>query len=158
MFPREITATPVWIRHELPLYAPPPPDGDRKLYRQIRSQHQNKTEEEISEIVGKERARLNLKWCFDEYFGGPVADPDLGQIVTANVFGDVHLDYIVDILHSSITLVSFDTLTVLPTVTSDDIYSAEYSPFFHNYLHDQRVYHPQHIIDWWSRCRFFFFY
>lgn len=154
MFPREITATPMWIRHGLPLYAPSPPDGDRKLRRQIRSQHQNKTEEEISELVQNERNRLNLKWCFDEYFGGPVANPTLGQIVTANVFGDVHLGYIVDIMEFSITLVTVDTLTVLPMVNSDDIYSAEYSPFFQNYLQDQHVYHPQHIIDWWSRSKY----
>ena len=154
MFPREITTTSVWIRHQLPLYAPLPPDGDRKLRRQIRSKYQNKTEEEISEIVQKERARLDLKWCFDEYFGWPIAHPSLGQIVTANVFGNVHLGYIVDITHSSIILVSIDTLTVLPAVNPDDIYSADCSPFFENYLHDQRVYHSQHILDWWSSSKY----
>ncbi len=154
MFPQEITTTRVWIRHQLPLSAPPPPDGDRKLRQKIKSQHKNETEEEISKLVQKERARLNLKWCFDEYFGCPITRPTLGQIVTANVFGDVHLGYIVDITHSSIILVSVATFTVLPAVTPEDIYSAEHSPFLANYLHVQRIYHPQHILDWWSNLKY----
>ena len=151
MFPREITSTSVWIRHELPLCAPLPPHGDKKLRRQIQSRLINATEKEIDEIVQQERARLNLKWCFDEYFGGPMSDLILGQIVTANVFGNVHLAYIVNVTSSSVTLVSADTLTVLPAVGPDDIYSAEYSPFFHNYLQCQPIYHAQHVLDWWWR-------
>lgn len=154
MFPREITNTSVWIRHQLPLHAPSPRDGDRKLRRQIRSQYQHETEEEINEIVQKERARLNLKWCFDEYFGSPITHPTLGEIVTANVFGNVYLGYIVDVTRSSIILVSIDTLTVLTAVNHEDIYSGKCSPFFENYLHDHRVYHPQHVLDWWSRSKY----
>jgi hypothetical protein len=123
------------------------------LRRQIQSRLVNATEKEIDKVVQQERARLNLKWCFDEYFGGPIPDPILGRIITANVFGTVHLGYIVNITSFSITLVSVDTLTVLPTIGPDDIYSAENSPFFHNYLHSKCVYHPQHVLDWWSKSR-----
>ena len=151
MFPLEITTTTVWIRHKLPLSAPPPPDGDKKLRRKIRTLLINATEQEIDEIVQNERARLNLKWCFDEYFGGPIANLKLGEIVTANVFGNVHLAYILDITSFGVTLVSADTLTVLPVVGLDDIYTAEYSPFFHNYLQCQRVYHAQHVLDWFVK-------
>lgn len=153
MFPREITSTSVWKRHGLPLYAPASPDNDQKLRRQIQNKHPGKTEEGINELVQKERSRLNLKWCFDEYFGCPLSHPTLGQIVTANIFGTVHLGYIVDITPSCIFLVSIDTLTVLPAVNLDDIYTAEHSPFFENYLHDRRVCHPQHVFDWWSRAK-----
>jgi hypothetical protein len=153
MFPREITTTTVWIRHKLPLYAPPPPNGDKTLRRQMQSVLINATEKETDEIVQQERARLNLKWCFDQYFGGPIADPILGQIVTANVFGTVHLGYIVDITCFSVTLISADTLTVLPAIGPDDIYSAECSPFFDSYLHGKRAFHPQHVLNWWSASR-----
>lgn len=88
---------------------------------------------------------------FDEYFGSPMADPVLGQIVTAYVFGAAHLGYIVNITWVSVTLVSVDTLSVLPRVGRDDIYSGEYSPFFHNHLKSEYIYHPQHVISWWSK-------
>jgi len=151
MFPREITSTAVWIRHELPLSAPPPPDGDKKLRQKIQRRLIHATEKEIDEIVRQERARLNLKWCFDEYFGGPISEPNLGQLVTANVIGVVHLAYIVDITSSSVIVLSADTFSISAVVGFDDIYSAEYSPFFDNYLCNQRVYHPQHVLDWWAR-------
>ena len=87
-------------------------------------------------------------------FGWPIAHPTLEEIVTANVFGNVHLGYIVDITYSSIILVSVDTLTILPAVSHNDIYSGEHNPFFNNYLRDQRVYHSQHVLDWWSRSKY----
>ncbi len=92
----------------------------------------------------QERARLNLKWCF----GGPIWEPILGQIITANVLGVVHLAYIVNITSSSVIIIPADTLSIPAIVGFDDIYSPEDTPFFDNYLQRERVYHPQHVLDW----------
>ena len=85
MYPREITTTSVWIRHNLPLSPSPPPNGDQKLRNQIRSQHVDFTDEMIEQYVRQERARLDLKWCLDEFFGWNVSNPFLGQLVKANL-------------------------------------------------------------------------
>jgi hypothetical protein len=61
MYPREITTTSVWIRHNLPLAPSPPPNGDEKLRNQIRSQNIESTDEMIDHYVREERARLDLK-------------------------------------------------------------------------------------------------
>ncbi len=49
MYPREITTTSVWIRHELPLGPPPPPNGDEKLRKQIKSQNVQCADEMIED-------------------------------------------------------------------------------------------------------------
>jgi hypothetical protein len=150
MFPREITSTSFWIRHELPLCAPPPIDGDKKLCSQMKRRFVNATADELSEIVRQERARLNLKWCLDEYFGGYIWEPFLGQLVTANVIGVVHLAYIVDITSKSVTILLANTLDTSAVVAFEDLYSAEDGPFLDVFLCTHRVYSPQHILDWWT--------
>ena len=151
MFPSEITNTSFWIRHELPLCAPPPIHGDKILRRQIQSRFINMTDKEIADTVRRERTRLNLKWCLDEYFGTNVVDPFLGQLVTANITGVVHLAYIVKITSTNLTVTPADMFGVSAIVTLEDIYSAECSPFLRIFLRTQRINHPQHILDWWTR-------
>jgi hypothetical protein len=102
MYPREITSTSAWIRHNLPLGPPLPPNGDEKLRKQIKSRNIKSTDEVIEQYVRQERARLDLKWCLDEFFGWNVPDPYLGQLVTANLFGSAHLAYIIDVTSSNI--------------------------------------------------------
>jgi hypothetical protein len=63
MYPREIRTTSIWIRHNLPLYPSPPPNGDEKLRNQIRFQNVKLTDEMIERSVRQEFARLDLK-CF----------------------------------------------------------------------------------------------
>lgn len=150
MFPREITSTSVWIRHEQPLCAPPPIDGDKKLRCQIQLRFINATDSELSEIVRQERARLDLKWCLDEYFGGNIRKPFLGQFVTANVIGVVNLAYIVDFTLKSVTILIANTFDTLAVVAFEDLYPAENSPFIDVFLRTQRVFRPQHVLDWWT--------
>lgn len=152
MFPREITTSAVWIRHQLPLFAPPPLNGDQSLRRQIKSRLVHSTESEINEAVRLERARLDLKWCLDEFFGGPLSEFSLGQIVTANIFGVVRLGYIVNTTSFGLTVLPADTFGSVAVIGFDDVYSGEHSPFFHTHLRHHRVYHPQHVLDWWTRC------
>jgi len=94
MYPREITTTSVWLRHNLPLSPPLPPNRDEKLRNQIKSQNIQFTDELIEQYVRQERARLDLKWCLDQLFGWNVPNPFLWQLVTANLFRVVHLAYL----------------------------------------------------------------
>ncbi|CAF4597666.1 unnamed protein product, partial [Didymodactylos carnosus] len=147
MYPREITTTSIWIRHNLSLSPSPPPNGDAQLRSQIRSQNVKFTDEMIEQYVRQERGRLDLKWCLDQYFGWNVPDPFLGQLVTANLFGLVHLAYIIDISPVNVMVTPIDMLGNSVVVGFDDIYSAEDGPFYENFLLKQRLLHPQHVFD-----------
>lgn len=148
MYPCEITSSSFWIRHNLPLSPSPPPNGDRQLRQQISSKNVNSTDEVIEQYVRQERSRLDLKWCLDQYFGWNVFDPYLGQIVTANIFGLVHLAYIIDINDENLVLMPTDMLGSSVGVGFDDIYSAEDGPFYENLLRSHRLLHSQHVLDY----------
>jgi hypothetical protein len=147
MYPREITTTSVWTRHDLPVCAPPPPNGDAKLRKQIRSRNVKATDEMIERYVRQERARLDLKWCLDDYFGGNKNNPYLGQLVTANINGIVHLAYILELNSTSITVAPVDSLDLTELVGRDDIYSAEDGPFYEAFVETRHLLHPQHVLD-----------
>ncbi|CAF1262276.1 unnamed protein product [Adineta ricciae] len=147
-YPDEITSTPLWIRHKLPVHAPLPPNEDADLCRLIASQNAGLSGEMIEHYVSQERARLNLKWCLDEFFGFNVDKPVLGQLVVANVFGIVHLAYIIEIHSTHLMVLSANTLAETFLVKYDDIYRGEYSPFYDNFLLNQRSLHPQHVLDY----------
>ena len=148
MHPCEITSTSVWIRHNLPLCPSPPPNGDRQLRQQIRSKNVNSTDEVVEQYVRQERSRLDLKWCLDQYFSWNVSDPYLGQVVTANIFGLVHLAYIIDINDENLVLIPTGMLGSSVVVGFDDIYSAEDGPFYENFLLNHRLLHSQHVLDY----------
>jgi hypothetical protein len=148
MYPREIRTTSIWIRHNLPLYPSPPPNGDEKLRNQIRFQNVKLTDEMIERSVRQEFTRLDRKWCLDQYFGWNVSDPFLGQLVTANLFRLVHLAYVIDISHVNITVIPVDMFGNCVPVGLDDIYSAEDGPFFENILLNHRFLHSQHVLDY----------
>jgi hypothetical protein len=147
MYPREITTTSVWIRHHLPLSPPPPLNRDEKLRKKIRSQNVKSTDEMIEQYVLQERARLDLKWCLDEYFGWNVSDPFLGQLVTANLSGLVHLVYIINITPVNVTVTPVDMHGNSVVIGFDDIYSAEHGPFYEKFLLNNHLFHPQHVLD-----------
>jgi len=119
MYPREIITTSVWIRHNMPVSAPSPPNGDEKLRKQIKSRNIKATDEMIERYVRQERARLDLKWCLDEYFGSNVPEPFLGQLVTANIVGVVHLAYIIDFTPVNVLVTPADTLASTKIVQRD---------------------------------------
>ena len=148
MYPCEITSTSVWIRHNLPLGPSPPPNGDRQLRQQIRSKNVNSTDEVIEQYVRQERSRLDLKWCLDQYFGWNVSDPYLGQMVTANIVGLVHLAYIIEINDENLVLIPTDMLGSSVVVGFDDIYSAEDGPFYEKFLLNHGRLHSQHVLDY----------
>jgi hypothetical protein len=147
MYPQEITSSSVWIRNDLPVCAPPPPDGDAKLRKQIRSRYVKATNEMIERYVRQERARLDLKWCLDEYFGWNENNPYLGQLVTVNIKGIVHLAYILELNSTNITVAPVDSLDLTEVVGRDDIYSAEDGPFYEKFVETRHVLHPQHVLD-----------
>lgn len=69
MFPREITSTSLWIRHNLPLSSPLPKRQTEDLLKPMQSRYGHLPDEMLRVYVGQERARLDLKWCLDECFG-----------------------------------------------------------------------------------------
>ncbi|CAF3770109.1 unnamed protein product [Rotaria sp. Silwood1] len=148
MYPSEITTTPIWIRHKLPLCAPPPPSRDEKLRNQIKSQHVQCSEEVIEYYVRQERARLDLKWCLDQFFGWNVSHPCLGQLVTANIFGTVHMAYIIDFELANVVIAPANMSGNSVVIRRDDIYSAEDSPFCETFLLNHYLLHPQHVLDY----------
>lgn len=154
MYPTEITSTPFWIRHKLPLCASPPPDGDRELRNRIRSQHAESTDEIIEYYVRQERSRLDLKWCLDEFFYFNVTNPYSGQLVTANIFGRAHIAYIVEVHPMNILVTPVDMLGHTVTIGFDDIYTAEDSPFYEHFLHHQHLLHSQHVFDYIENQKF----
>jgi len=148
MYPQEITTTPTWIRHNLPVCPPPPPNGDENLRQQIKLRNVKASDEMIEEYVRVERSRLDLKWCLDQYFGWNVPDPSLGQIVTVNIFGSTHLAYIIDINIVNITVMPVDMLGDSAVVGFDDIYTAENGPFYKQFLLNHHILHSQHVLDY----------
>ncbi|CAF1575034.1 unnamed protein product [Rotaria magnacalcarata] len=125
MYPREIKSTPLWIRHKLPLSPQPPPNGDEKLRNQIRSQSVQFTNETIEYYVRQERARLDLKCCLDEFFYWNVSNPSLRQLVIANIFGRVHVAYIIEIHPKNVKFAPTDMLWNIAMIELDDMYTAE---------------------------------
>ncbi|CAF1456495.1 unnamed protein product [Rotaria sordida] len=148
MYPREITTTPIWIRHKLPLCAPPPPNGDEALRNQIRFQNVQCSEEVIEYYVRQERARLDLKWCLDQFFGWNVSHPSLGQLVTANIFGTVHMAYIIGFEQANVVVSPADMSGNSVVIGHEDIYSAEDSPFYEKFLRNHSLLHSQHVLDY----------
>ncbi|CAF1208994.1 unnamed protein product [Rotaria magnacalcarata] len=148
MYPREITSTPLWIRHKLPLSPQPPPNGDEKLRNQIRSQNVQSTDETIEYYVRQERARLDVKWCLDEFFYWNVSNPSLGQLVIANIFERVHIAYIIEIHPRNVKVALVDMLLNTVMIGLDDIYTAEDSPFYEQFLLNQHLLHSQHVLDY----------
>jgi hypothetical protein len=148
MYPREITTTHFWIRHELPLGPPPPSNGDEELRLQIRSRNIISTDEMIEEYVRNERARLDLKWCLDEFFAWPLPNPFVGQLVVANISGFVHLAYIIDLTSVAVSITPVDKFGNFILVEYDDIYDATDSPFLENYLVNHHLLHPQQVLDY----------
>ncbi|CAF1398239.1 unnamed protein product, partial [Rotaria sordida] len=148
MYPREITTTPIWIRHKLPLCAPPPPNGDEALRNQIRFQNVQCSEEVIEYYVRQERARLDLKWCLDQFFGWNVSHPSLGQLVTANIFGTVHMAYIIGFEQANVVVSPANMSVNSVVIGRDDIYSAEDSSFYETFLLNHYLLHPQHVLDY----------
>ncbi|CAF3468696.1 unnamed protein product [Rotaria socialis] len=122
MYPREITSAPLWIRHKLPLSPQPPSNGGEKLRNQIRSQNVQSTDETIEYYVRQERARFNLKWCLDEFFYWNVSNPSLGQLVIANIFGRVHIAYIIEIHPKNVKVAPADMLWNTAIIEPDAIY------------------------------------
>lgn len=148
MYPREITSTPLWIRHNLPLRPAPPPNGDIKLKREVKLRFGLSSTEEIEKYARQERARLDLKWCLDEYFGGNECDLQLGRMVTVNFLGSARLAYITNISHIDVKVISADNIDDFATIGFDDIYSAENGPFYEGFLVHNRVLHSQHVLDY----------
>lgn len=147
MYPSEITSTPLWVRHALPLFPPPPPDGDENLRKQIRFEHIDATNEMIEHYVKQERARLDLKWCLNEFFGWSLSHPFVGRLVTANIFGHVHLAHIICLNPVNVVVAPVDILGNSMMIGYDDIYSAD-SPILEKYLLSHRLLHSQHVLDY----------
>jgi hypothetical protein len=148
MYPREITTTRFWIRHALPLGSPSPPNGDEALRQQIRSRNVISTDEMIEEYVRHERARLDLKWCLDEFFAWPLPNPFVGQLVVANISGFVHLAYIIDCTPAAVSITPVDKFGDFIMIGYDDIYDATDRPFMDNYLVNHHLLHPQQVLDY----------
>jgi len=148
MYPREITTTPLWIRHKLPLGPSPPRNGDEELRQQINSRNVISTNEMIEEYVRHERARLDLKWCLDQFFAWPLPNPFVGQLVVANISGFVHLAYIIGLTSVAISITPVDNFGDFIMIGYDDIYDATDSPFLENYLVNHHLLHPQQVLDY----------
>jgi hypothetical protein len=72
----------------------------------------------------------------------------LGQLVTANIFGHVHLAYIIDINLLNIMIIRADMLGNSALVGLDDIYTAEDGPFYEKFSLNHRLLHSQHVLDY----------
>ena len=148
MFPREITSTRFWIRHELPMSSPLPLSLTDDLRNKIRCEHVYINNELLKKYVREERARLDLRWCLGEYFGCIDSNLVLGQLVLANIFGSLHMAYVTSIADTKITITLADQSGTDILVTSDDIYSARDAPSYDSFLAQHTVSHPQHIQDY----------
>jgi hypothetical protein len=102
----------------------------------------------IERCIREERARLDLKWCLDQYFGWNVSSASLEQFVTANISGLVNLAYIIDIKLLNIMVIPADMLGNSTVVRFDDIYAAEEGPFYEKFLLNHRFFHSQRVLDY----------
>ncbi len=148
MYPHEITTTPFWIRHELPLGPPSPPNGDEELRQQIRSRNVISTDEMIEEYVRHERARSDLKWYLDQFFTWPLPNPFVGQLIVASMSGFVHLTYIIDRTPVAVSITPVDKFGDFIMIEYDDIYDATDSYFMENYLVNHYLLHTQQVLDY----------
>ena len=128
--------------------SPLPPSLTDELRHKIRSEYVQINEELLEQYVRQERARLDLKWCLDQYFGWNHSDLVLGQLVIANVFGSMHMAYVIDIAYMKITITLADQFGTNALVTSADIYSATAVPSYESFVAQHTVFHPQHIRDY----------
>ncbi|CAF3881162.1 unnamed protein product, partial [Rotaria sp. Silwood1] len=96
--------------------------------------HVQCSEEVIEYYVRQERARLDLKWCLDQFFGWNVSHPCLGQLATANIFGTVHMAYIIGFELANVVIAPANMSGNSVVIRRDDIYSAEDSPFCETFL------------------------
>ncbi|CAF1481272.1 unnamed protein product, partial [Rotaria sordida] len=96
----------------------------------------------------QQRARLDLKWCLDQFFGWNVSHPSLGQLVTANIFGTVHMAYIIGFEQANVVVSPADMSGNSVVIGHEDIYSAEDSPFYEKFLRNHSLLHSQHVLDY----------
>ncbi len=94
----------------------------------------NATDEVIDEISRQEHA------CLDQYFGWNERCIILGQFMTVNIIGVVHLAYVVEITSTSRTVTPVDAFGISAVCLPRYLFRGVWS-IFHDFLRMHRVNH-----------------